>query len=343
MAFRNLDMKKELNIPKRKLELKSEFDLPRLKTYISELFWLEIHFLMRQSDLIENEDIFSYVIFRGNSGWRYPRDVIDVVEQSHLFREKYLHYNVITLSQNGLFQSLPEAMFHPLTLGHAYSTVGDIVDEIKSNTIVTEQCRQIFTLFDTAMFEYKTEALEREMTWPYLQDYSPKEKIKTKPTGKSIIRLVQEFFQHDLQHTYHQALILLSTIVYHEHLKCSLDLQAQLLTILLSKKVEVKEIPHFYENPPYERLGANVLGIDSGLTGSGCQAELDDLLIKIWLDSAQEVDEYVADKKKQEYILGIMDLFDITSRDIHFEFQINDSATDRILGHDGYLGVNITI
>lgn len=322
--------REEIGIPKSHLKLKSILDMPRLKTYCAELFWNEIQKIIKHSPKFSDEESFSYVTCYGNSGKSYTRDVIDVAVQSHLVGEKYEDYNVLALSRNGIYQSLPEALFHPLTLGHVYSNVDDIVHEIRYNASVTNQCRQFFSLFDTLMFEYKAELLERQMAWPYQQQ------------DNSIIRLVQEFYKHDLEHTYTQAIVLLSSIVYNESIKCSYDLQAQLLKLLLDKEVKIKEIPYYHNGLPYNRLGSNTLGIDVGLMGKS-QAELDDLLLELWLDSAEEVDDYMADEAKKNYIYGVMDCFDMTSRNVHIKFQISDSAARRELGKDGYLGVNLSI
>lgn len=320
------EVKSELGVPKRHLKFKSDFDLPYLKTFLAELFWLEIDKLMERAN-VDKENEFTYVILDGNNGLRYKRDVIDVTTQSQLLEETYVNFNIISISRNGVYHSLPEAMFHPLTLGHTYSTVDDIISEIKQNTMVTQQCKQFFALFDTVLFDYKAQLLNREMTWPYLQEET------------SIIELVQELFGHQLEHTYTQALILLTTVVFHEDIKCSFDLQAQLLSLLLNTKVEVREVPHIFIETPYATLGSNILGIDAGLMDPH-RAELDDLLVEIWLNSAEEIDLYVANTKKQDYIRQIMACFDLTARHIDISYQINDGATERKLGHDSYLGIN---
>jgi len=322
------ELKSDLEIPKTLLKIESIFDLYRLKKYTAEIFWIEIHKLFDHLDM--DDKVFTYIVCNGNSGWRYRRDVIDLVSQSHLVDDKYLDFNLISLSRNGIYQSLPEALFHPLALGNAYSAVDEIVMEIQNNSMVSQQCKQFFSLFDSTMFEFKAEMLNKELTWPFNQ------------YEHLIIQLVQEFYGDQLQHTYTQALILLGTIMFNADIKCSFDLQGQLLSLLIGQKVKIKEIPFYFEETPFVRLGDNMLGVDAGLMGK-CRTELDDLLIELWLESAQEVDKYVRDKYTQNYIRGVMEHFDITSRDIHINFQINDKANQRTLGEDGYLGINITL
>jgi len=328
MYLTNSELKTDLEIPKPLLKVESIFDLYRLKKFTAEVFWIEIHKLFDHHDI--DQDVFTYIVCNGNSGWRYRRDVIELVSQSHLVKDKYLNFNLISLSRNGLYQSLPEALFHPLAFGNSYAAVDEIVLEIQNNSMVSHQCKQFFSLFDSEMFEFKAELLDKEMTWPFNQ------------YEHLVIQLVQDFYGDKLQHSYIQALILLGTIMFNADIKCSFDLQGQLLSLLIGQKVKIKEIPFYFEETPFNCLGENILSVDTGLMGKH-RTELDDLLIELWLDSAQEVDKYVRDEYTQNYIRGIMKHFDITSRDIHINFQIDDKANQRVLGEDGYLGINITL
>ena len=144
MYLANNELKADLEIPKPLLKLESIFNLYRLKKYTAELFWIEIHKLFEHLDF--DDEVFTYIVCNGNSGWRYRRDVIELVSQSHLVKDKYLNFNLISLSRNGIYQSLPEALFHPLALGNAYSTVDEIVTEIQNNTIVSQQCKQFLSV-----------------------------------------------------------------------------------------------------------------------------------------------------------------------------------------------------
>lgn len=314
------------------LELDLEIDIRWIKRFVAELFQIEMNKMLSNlpEDLQKDnkvEDI--HIICNGNGGRNYNREVISVKKKSHLVGASYKSLQSIRLSRNGIYNSLPEALFHPLTLGDSYSTVDDIVESIQKNQKDTLECQKFFSLFDNIFFNYKTSILERQLEWPYNNEPFIKE-------------LIQQFLGHDLEHDEKQSLTLLSSIAFHEEIKGNYEKQAFLLSLLLGEKVEIQERKHLFGDVPYQKLGSSLLGIDSGLSGP-CYAELNDIQIDIWLDNANDVDESIINEAQENYIRGMMDLFSLSARKIHIRYQIMKKDIGVVLGEDGYLGINTVL
>ena len=102
------------------LEIDLEIDVKWIKRFVAELFQIEMDKMLL--NLPENlrgdnklED--THVLCNGNGGRNYNREVISVRKKSHLVDSTYKNLQSILLSRNGIYHSLPEALFHPLTLG----------------------------------------------------------------------------------------------------------------------------------------------------------------------------------------------------------------------------------
>lgn len=312
------------------VEMDLEFDVTGIKHLKAELFWLEFEYLYNYFQNLEDdpeEAELPYIICNGNSGRNYSNDIIDVKLIGHLIDTTYKNIHVVKLSRNGIYHSLPEVLFHSLTIGSTFANVEDIKAAIKYNRRKTEESYRFFSVFDNELFLIKTALFKRQLEWP---------------TGdkRFVGKLVQELLLLEKSNSARQARLLLNTLSKHQHLKDNHEALGEFLTILLEKTVRVKAVRHQFTDSPYTALGEGLLGLSIGLSGT-CYAELDDMLIEIWLEDEQDLNTKT--KTEKAYLLGIMELFNIASSAITIQYRVKKEELGVVLGNNGYLGLNTMI
>jgi len=315
------------NVRIKELELELDADFTSIKGFVVELFLLEMEKLREMQTNAPEEP--TYILCNGNSGRNSNKDVMKIRRLSHLVEFTYETLYTIILRRNGIYHSLPEALFHPLALGTVYSSVDDIVSSIRKNQRDTIDCKQFFSLFDNKFLEYKSQLLKRELEWPYNNElYTPV--------------LVKDLLGINVELTQKQAILLLSTVQFHQDIKSSYKLQASLLTMLIDSKVTIAEYRHAYMQTPFGGMGTTALGIDAGLSGP-CYDELNDLEISIWVTKPEEIEQNILDKSQEKFVLEIMTLFNLSTRQIFIKYQIEKDYTETYLGKKGYLGLNTSL
>ena len=312
------------------IELDLGFDVTGIKHLKAELFWLEFEYLYTffQNLEVEPEEAeLPYIICNGNSGRNYSNDIISVKLISHLIDATYKNIHVIKLSRNGIYHSLPEVLFHSLTIGSTFANVDDIKAAIKYNRRKTEEAHHFFSVFDNELFLIKAALFKRQFEWP-ISDQN------------FVGKLIQEFLLLKNRNSTKQARLLLNTLSKHQDLKSNHKALGEFLTILLEKTVNVKAVRHQFQDFPYGTLGEGLLGLSIGLSGT-CYAELDDLLIEIWLEDEDELNTKTQQEKK--YLLGIMELFNVASASVHIQYRVKKDELGIVLGNNGYLGLNTMV
>ena len=312
------------------IKLHPEFDVTGIKHLKAEVFWLEFEYLhdffQRRDEDIEDLTL-PYIICNGNSGRNYHKDVIDVQLISHLIGTTYQDIYVMDLSRNGIYHSLPEMLFHSMAIGSEFENVEDIKSAIRLNRKKTDEAYRFFAIFDNEIFLKKTALYRRQLGW----DSDDQQFVK---------KLIQQFLMLEKANSTKQAKLLLSTLSQHQELKCNLDALSEFLTVLINKKVVVKAVRHEFDELPYAALGDGLLGLTIGLSGK-CYAELDDLLVEIWLDEERDLNTKTIREKK--YLLGIMELFDISSNSIQIQYRVEKEEDGILIGDNGYLGLNTVL
>lgn len=315
------------------IELDLNLDVTGIKYLKAELFWLEFEYLYGQFQQQEEEELeeaeLPYVICNGNSGRNYANDVIDIKLNSHLIGETYKNIHVLKLSRNGIYHSLPEVLFHSLTLGSTFATVDDIKAAIKYNRQKTDEAYRFFAVFDNELFLMKTALFKRQLEWP-------------RGDKRFITKLVREFLMLGRDHSRKQATLLLHTLSKHQELKNDYEALGQLLSMLLEKEVKVRAKRHQFSELPYATLGEGLLGLTLGLTGT-CYAELDDVLIEVWLNDEQDENLHIKTVKEKKYIHDVMELFKIASSAIYIQYRVKKEHAGVMLGSNGYLGLNTMV
>lgn len=251
--------------------------------------------------------------------------------------EELTDYLCVSVNREGLYDMLPEGLFHKPTYKRTYkdieSDVEKAVDEIKIHREQEFFARKFFHLFELMADQTLIDACLYET------------KYDRKITHKEFVRLFVQYWPvlNMLEHK--QAIFFMHIIPIIHTIRTDHEDLAEALSFILDVPVELsyidmpaKQSEHFFESS----LNSSCLGVDLVLGNSFDDGE-SDLKIRIGPISATRMRDFLETAKGSIILDELCALFFPVNLFITKEFIIDPADSEFILSdenHETYLGIN---
>ncbi|WP_443939961.1 hypothetical protein [Pedobacter sp. MW01-1-1] len=113
--------------------------------------------------LLENKPDFSHIIFKrlGLDARGHSKDILNVYQAQGAFDLK--EHTVIEIFRQGIYEAIPENVFHPSTLGGFEKTEEDVINEIRLQRKKQEEAKFFFLPFEQEASYVEMQALLIEL------------------------------------------------------------------------------------------------------------------------------------------------------------------------------------
>lgn len=288
--------------------------------FLAEVFFRELQFVCGES-LLDG----LMVVYHGMNSRVRSRDVLGVQRKgAHLgsSHEK----TVLHLSRNGIYQQLPEFLFHPITISSPSMSNKEVVEAIRENKKKEQEAIKFFSPFETEMFKDSVRIFERHLS------------MFDNPYKNSILQKISApFFPPQTSLTEGERYRLFLFLCQSENLKENLPELEEVVHIVIRQRVSLRYKQHYIENLPYKALGSCLLGSDSGLAGP-IASELDDVEAKMVFEGT--INGHTL-KEKMDTVKLILSYFLLSSRHIDVIYTTTTNS-ELILGQN-YLGYDTNL
>jgi hypothetical protein len=253
------------------------------------------------------------------------RDVLGESQRNTVLNKRFIEMRGLEVSRNGIYDLLPESLFHPLVLGSASANTYEIVQEIKEIRSREQENRLFFMPFDTEFFLWKSAMLEAEL----------KTETDNQSKYEDLLRFVYGsipgFAKKDPG-------LLLSFLLHGQPAIDNADLLGKFLTKILACEVSIRELRGEMSDLPFAPLGSGKLGVDTALTGS-LTADWDDWQVEIAYRDANMISEAATDETFKEELVELIRHFALAPREIYLKWIALSESRSPELGV-GLLGIN---
>lgn len=288
--------------------------------FLAEVFFRELQFVSGEP-LIDN----LIVINHGMNSRIRSRDVLKV-QKKDVHSGSSHEKTVLHLSRNGIYQQLPEFLFHPISISSPSMSNKEVVEAIRENKKKEREAIRFFSLFETEIFKESVHIFERHLS------------MFDNPYKNSILQKISAiFFPPQTFLTDGERYRLFLFLCQSESLKENIPELEKVVYTVMRQRVSLRYKQHSIDNLPYEVLGDCHLGSDSGLEGP-IVSELDDVEVKIIFDKT--INEHTL-KEKMKSIKFILSFFLLSSRHIDVIYT-NTTNFELILGQN-YLGYDTNL
>lgn len=103
----------------------------------------------------------------GNNDRSFKKDVDNIATQAYEFDETTIS---IETFREGIYDYLPEGIFHTPTLGKAYTNIDQVVHQIKKQKEIEEDARKLFEPFELETYYVELVALHMENKYDILEE-----------------------------------------------------------------------------------------------------------------------------------------------------------------------------
>lgn len=304
--------------PKRAIE---EFCKGRSADLLAEVFIKELQYVCGEY-LLDN---FTVVNHGMNSRVR-SRDVLGV-QRKDLHNGDTSKKTVLHLSRNGIYQQLPEFLFHPISISSPTMSNREVVAAIRENRKKEKEAVNFFSPFDTETFKNGVRIFNRHLG------------LFENPYENKILQKISTFFYKTAHAplTSGEGYRLFLFLCQSEILKENLSALENVIHTITHLSVTLRYKQHSANDLPYGRLGDCCLGEDSGLSGP-ITSELDDVEAKICFERIENEDFL---KKKIETVRFILSFFILSSRHIDVIYTVVANS-EFVIGQN-YLGYDTNL
>ncbi|MFB9056258.1 hypothetical protein ACFFU9_05825 [Mariniflexile ostreae] len=307
--------------------LEEAFNIDLLKrnetaNFVAEVFYEELKFILDR-DLEDMLIVQNY----GMNSRALSKDILDVTTDYKSISNRYKEFLILHLSRNSIYHQLPEVLFHPLVIRTPSMSNREVVEAIKENKRREERNLDFFQPFDTDLFKESSKITNRHLN--FLTDDTANE---------NLLRVARIILDADLEIPNAKLYALFFKLCHSEVLKEHLPAIQDLIFEVLDLEVILEFVPKIFEQIPFEKLGAALLGIDFGLHGS-VTSEMDDVKVCILLD--KPVSDYAELLKNIKNIKWILSFLIVSNRDTFVTYRVTGASqfvlNERYLGYDSYL------
>ena len=288
--------------------------------FLAEVFFRELQFVCGES-LLDS----LVVINHGMNSRVCSRDVLRV-QRKNVHLGSSHEKTVLHLSRNGIYQQLPEFLFHPITISSPSMSNKEVVEAIRENKKKEQEAIKFFSPFETEIFKESVRIFERHLS------------MFDAPYKNSILQNISAvFFPFQTSLTEGERYRLFLFLCQAEKLKENLPALEKAVHTVIHQRVSLRYKQHYIDNLPYEVLGSCLLGNDSGLEGP-IASELDDVEAKIFFD--ETINDHTL-KEKITTVNLILSFFLLSSRHIDVIYTTKTNS-ELILGQN-YLGYDTNL
>lgn len=283
--------------------------------------------------LVENgQDEDKVVIVRKRGNKRNVSKDIHKVEYIYSNHD-LLEYLYVFTNRSGIYDSLPEGIFHQPESSMRQSDAEDIISKIRSQRVEENQARHFFQPFEIAIDQVLVGAqlYEQKFDKAHIHD-----------------NLRQIFMEqwHILQFmTLQQALLFIRIIPSIPEILQSYSQMATAIGIILGCPVSIREGRKSKLNLSSDEktgLGRCKLGVNF-ILGRSVVNSLPDLDITIGPINTEEMKSFQSNGSNKQILIRLIDMFVPFDRNKNINYKLSDTNTKFRLsgeGHTTYLGIN---
>ncbi len=255
----------------------------------------------------------------------HNREVLGLTSKRTVLDQDVVELTGIQVARNSMYDLLPEAMFHSLSLGNTATTTYELVEEIRHNRERGQGNRLFFIPFDTEFFYYSTHLLQRQIGWPT-------------SSRSSARQVLSELLGLDLGFDETTSLGLVSFFAHNERAKDNAPLLADLLSGLLGHQVVIRPCECLGAELPGLTLGKASLGEDTVLADPAAMEGVD-WAVDICIADSEVLTASAASGALQVLVERFLEFFVLAARDVHVRLSALPTANNGTLGQ-GLLGIN---
>lgn len=263
---------------------------------------------------------------RGTKERGRNREVLSHPRRSNVVDMEFVALQGMEVSRNGIYDLLPESLFHALVLGRDATNTYEVIEEIRQNRVREQENRLFFMPFDTELFLARAEILEAELD-----------------IGGRRVDVVNGFLRtlglHENSIVQAIPFHVVSLLIQGQEVKDRPELLEILLSKALDCEVQIDAICPELEEYQTPSLGGMRLSVDSILDGP-LQLEGEDWRIAISSGDALLLTRARTDESLEADIHQVIDFFAFAPRSIHLQWSAESEAISHALGQ-GRLGVNL--
>lgn len=242
-------------------------------------------------------------------------------------------YIFLHTHRDGLYDALPENIFHQPTRGKTEKNKYEVIDEIKRHRREEKSARQFFLPFE---YEYNhVKALLYSLEEDFEKNIDNSKLISVFSEGWPILKRL------DTRHAY----IFLRIIPLIHAIRNDFDLISKSISLILGIDVEVTLYKHYITRNLYDPIpvGEAQLGINTTLGTVVNDGELD-VLVKLGPLSPREFVDYSIGGKHNGIIEDLMDYFVSANYYVYKEFVVDKQTSGFKLDNTSVLlGVNAVL
>lgn len=242
-------------------------------------------------------------------------------------------YVFLHTHRDGLYDALPENVFHQPTRGKTEKNKYEVIDEIKKHRQEEKNARAFFLPFE---YEYNhVKSILYRLEEDFEKNIDNSKLIKIFSEGWPILKKL------DTRHAY----IFFRIIPLIHAIRNDFDLISKSISLILGIDVRVSLYKHQITHNLYEpaAMGNAQLGINTTLAGKVDDGE-EDVKVSIGPLTPQQVNDYAKGGKNEDLIEDLMDYFVSANYYIYKEFVIDRTITQFKLDNQSVvLGANAVL
>jgi hypothetical protein len=288
--------------------------------------------------LMENgADVSNTLIIREKGDMRgVAKDIRKIEKQYAASGFDLVEYLCVYTHRDGIYDALPEGIFHQTAGTRKQKSKEEILHEIKTYREEEFFARKYFQPFEMILDKALADALVHEQRYhrPHLYNH--------------LSDIVGEYWELLKLLSLRQALLFIKNIPVLEEVSRSLELTAKLTGIILDCPVSICEgnkSVHCMDAKEIVPLGKWKLGINS-VIGKTLKSDYPDLEITIGPVSPEKMRLFLAGKTNDRILKSLIDIMIPFDRNTTLKYRITESEKKFRLSddtHKAWLGINTTI
>jgi len=235
-----------------------------------------------------------------------------------------------TINRDGLYDLLPEGLFHQTRGMQAVRTVREAVDEHKKYNEEEKNARKFFTPFEEMIYRYRilTEVSERNALY--------------RVENKQFVQQLLEFWNINNKLPSGETFRMAMTMPYLNYVKGDKAQTATALSYILNKEVTIHEVEKyvFDENEQLVGLENMYLGVNAVLGNKNNEIMYGwNIVIHDFEDG--EIAQFVTEEPMGKLLSRFAEIFIPMDRDVYFDFNMSEQKMEH--ERDYILGYGCTI
>lgn len=262
----------------------------------------------------------------------YSKEIAEI--QVEIPEGELTEYLRILIYREGIYDMLPQRLFHQPLRGKTIKSEEEIIEEIKIHRQQEKQARRFFSVFDTEIFSLKTLLSVKENRMDRSGRYL------------DLVAVFSPFWPIFNYLDLNQANFFLHFIPLFHQVRNDIHFMEKFATVLLDTPVtiltRVKAVTHHLKGGL--TLGKNKLGVDS-VSGESFQEDEEELVAKVGPLSGVEIDRFMPGTPNDKILHYLFDYFLPVEVNIILDLDIAPDSRKMDIGTTtngppAYMGVN---